>query len=73
MAERTDAELLRAACGHAPAFRDFYDRHGRRIYTFHLGRTRDPDAAHDLTAETFAQAWLSRRRFVDGAAGSALP
>src|SRR5204863_6757459 len=30
-------------------------------------------AASDLTAETFAQAWLSRRSFRDQAAGSALP
>jgi RNA polymerase sigma-70 factor (ECF subfamily) len=73
MADTTDAELLRAACEDPAAFRDFYDRHGRRIYMFHVGRTRDPDAAHDLTAETFGQAWISRRRFVDEFAGSALP
>jgi RNA polymerase sigma factor (sigma-70 family) len=30
-------------------------------------------AASDLTAETFAQAWLNRRRFRDQRAGSALP
>jgi RNA polymerase sigma factor (sigma-70 family) len=30
-------------------------------------------AASDLTAETFAQAWLSRRSFRDEAEGSALP
>jgi DNA-directed RNA polymerase specialized sigma24 family protein len=28
------------------------------------------DAAHDLTAETFAQAWLARTRFRDRATGS---
>ena len=32
-----------------------------------------PDAAHDLTAETFAQAWLTRARFRDEAGGSAAP
>lgn len=73
MSQPTDAELLRAASELATPFREFYDRHARRIYSFHLARTRDPDAAHDLTAETFAQAWLSRRRFADRAAGSALP
>jgi RNA polymerase sigma-70 factor (ECF subfamily) len=73
MADTTDAELLRIACEHASAFRELYDRHARRIYMFHVARTRDAEAARDLTAETFAQAWLSRRRFVDKAAGSALP
>jgi RNA polymerase sigma-70 factor (ECF subfamily) len=38
-----------------------------------LRQTRDPDAAHDLTAETFAQAWLVRARFRDESGGSALP
>ena len=37
-----------------------------------LGRRVDW-AASDLTAETFAQAWLSRRRFRDQRDGSALP
>ena len=60
---RTDAELIRAA----------RDRCRRRsascttatptqVHGYHLRRTRDPHAAHDLTAETFAQAWLARRR-----------
>jgi len=31
------------------------------------------DAAFDLTAETFAQAWIMRRRFRDEAEGSAAP
>ena len=37
------------------------------------GAASDADAAHDLTAETFAQAWLSRARFRDEAGGSAGP
>ena len=40
---------------------------------YHLRRSRDADSAHDLTAETFAQAWLARRRFRDDAGGSAGP
>ena len=52
-------------------FRELYDRYAERIYGYHLRRTRDRDAAHDLAAETFAQAWLSRRRFRDEAGGSA--
>ena len=70
---RTDAELLRAARTDAHSFRELYDRHAQRVYGFHLRRTGDADAAHDLTAETFAQAWLVRRRFKDRAGGSAVP
>jgi RNA polymerase sigma factor (sigma-70 family) len=70
---RTDAELIRAAKTDAAAFRELYDRYARRIHGYHVRRTRDPHAAHDLTAETFAQAWLARRRFRDHAGGSAGP
>jgi RNA polymerase sigma factor (sigma-70 family) len=70
---RTDAELLRAARTDPHSFRELYDRHAQRVYGYQLRRTGDADAAHDLTAETFAQAWLSRKRFRDRAGGSALP
>jgi RNA polymerase sigma factor (sigma-70 family) len=70
---RTDAELLRAARVDAAAFRELYERYAAQIHAFHLRRTRDVHAAHDLTAETFAQAWLARRRFHDRANGSAGP
>lgn len=70
---RTDAELLRAARADAGAFRELYERYADRVYGFHVRRTRDAHAAHDLTAETFAQAWLSRTRFRDRAGGSAGP
>ena len=69
----TDAQLLRAAHTDSKAFRELYDRYAERMYRFHLARSRDPDAAHDLTAETFAQAWLGRTRFEDAAGGSAGP
>ena len=69
----TDAELLAASRTDARAFRELYDRHAETIHRFHLGRTRQREAALDLTAETFAQAWLSRGRFRDLAGGSALP
>ena len=69
----TDAELIAAARTDAAAFRTLYDRYATRILSFHERRTRDADAAHDLTAETFAQAWLSRTRFRDEAGGSAGP
>jgi RNA polymerase sigma-70 factor (ECF subfamily) len=69
----TDAELLVAARTDATAFRELYERYAPRIHGFHLARARDPQAADELTAETFAQAWLVRRRFRDEAGGSAGP
>ena len=50
-----------------------YERYAARVHGYHLRRSQDPHAAHDLTAETFAQAWLSRGRFRDEARGSAGP
>jgi RNA polymerase sigma-70 factor, ECF subfamily len=69
----SDAALLAAARHDARAFHELYVRHAARIHAQHLRQTRDPDAAHDLTAETFAQAWLARERFRDESGGSALP
>ena len=71
--EPTDRELLRLADRDAAAFRQVYDRHAARIHGFHLRRTGDPGAAFELTAETFAEAWLSRGRFADPGDGSAAP
>jgi RNA polymerase sigma factor (sigma-70 family) len=62
-----------AARGDARAFRELYERYATQVYGYHVRRSRDPHAAHDLTAETFAQAWLSRGRFRDEANGSAGP
>ena len=70
---RTDADLIRASRTDAGAFRQLYDRYAERVYRFHLGRSRDASAAHDLTAETFAQAWLSRTGFRDESGGSGGP
>src|SRR5436309_15767065 len=70
---KTDNELLRAAKTDPAAFRELYDRYAVDVHGFHLRRTRDAHAAHDLTAETFAQAWLARQRFRDYAGGSAGP
>ena len=70
---RSDAALLLAARADPSAFHELYERHAERVHAFLLRRTGDPDAAHDLTAETFAQAWLSRARFRDEADGSAAP
>jgi RNA polymerase sigma factor (sigma-70 family) len=70
---RSDAELLTAARTDPAAFRELYERYAVRIEGYHLRRCGDPHAALDLTAETFAQAWLARARFRDEAAGSASP
>jgi RNA polymerase sigma-70 factor (ECF subfamily) len=69
----TDAELLRRAHDDPAAFRRLYERHAGAVHAYHLRRTGAPDAAEDLTAETFAQAWIARRRFRDRAGGSAAP
>ena len=68
-----DADLLVASHDDPRAFRELYERYATRIYGYHLRRSQDPHAAHDLTAETFAQAWISRTRFRDESAGSAGP
>jgi len=73
MALPTDADLLAAARTDASAFRAFYERYAERVHGYHLRRTREPDAAYDLTAETFAQAWLARGRFRDRTGGTAGP
>jgi RNA polymerase sigma factor (sigma-70 family) len=65
----TDAELLRAR--EPGAFGELYERHVQAVYRW-LAR-RGEHVAADLTAETFAQAWLSRRRFRDRGDGFALP
>src|SRR5690242_1694723 len=70
---KSDARLLRAARTEPAAFRELYERHAARIHGYHLNRCRDREAAHDLTAETFARAWLLRGRFEDRAGGSAAP
>src|SRR4051794_29461103 len=65
----TDAELVRAA--DAGAFGELYGRHAAAVHEWFARRVAW--AAADLTAETFARAWLSRRRFRDDREGTALP
>jgi RNA polymerase sigma-70 factor (ECF subfamily) len=69
----TDAALLAAARADPEAFRELYGRYADRIHRYFLRRTREAESAYDLTAETFAQAWLVRARFMDLADGSAAP
>ena len=67
----TDAELIRAARTDPDAFAELYRRHVGAVNGFF--RSRAPQAAGELTAETFAQAVLSLHRFRDEADGLALP
>jgi RNA polymerase sigma factor (sigma-70 family) len=69
----SDAALLAAARDQPDAFRELYDRYAARVHAYFARRTGDEHAAHDLTAETFAQAWIVRARFRDEAGGSAGP
>jgi RNA polymerase sigma-70 factor (ECF subfamily) len=45
------------------AFGDFYREHATAMARYFARRVSDPEAALDLTAETFAQAYAGRRRF----------
>jgi RNA polymerase sigma factor (sigma-70 family) len=60
----TDEELLGSPG--REAFGIFYDRHARAVIEYFARRTRDPESAADLTAETFAAAIIARRRFRPG-------
>jgi RNA polymerase sigma factor (sigma-70 family) len=60
----TDEQLL--ASSGRDAFAMFYDRHAGSVLAYFARRTRDPEAAADLTAETFAAAIVARRRFRPG-------
>jgi RNA polymerase sigma factor (sigma-70 family) len=57
----TDDELLIRQ--DADSFELFYSRYFERLLVFFARRTRDAELAADLTAETFAAALASRRRY----------
>src|SRR5918994_2028984 len=57
----TDEALLLS--GEPEDFGRFYDRHVRSLLAYFQRRTRDPEVAADLTAETFAAALAARPRF----------
>ena len=59
--EPSDAELLSAT--DTRSFELFYRRHFEGLLGFFARRTRDPELAADLTAETFAAALHARRRY----------
>lgn len=59
----TDSDLIKVARRDPDAFCTFYDRHAARLHAWLLQETTNFDVATDLTAETFAQALRSLRRF----------
>jgi RNA polymerase sigma-70 factor (ECF subfamily) len=61
MRDPSDAELLSAA--DTASFERFYRRHFETVLGFFARRTRDPELAADLTAETFAAALTARHRY----------
>ena len=65
VADMSDAELLRLTAEDADseAFGAFYRRHQDSLTAFLVHHTRDPDAAQDLVAETFAVAYSKAGRF----------
>jgi RNA polymerase sigma factor (sigma-70 family) len=69
----TDAQLLRAAQSDPQAFREFYERYAVWVHSWFQRQTGSDSVALDLTAETFAQAWHSLKRFRDLADGSGAP
>ena len=73
MQSLTDAELLRRASREADLFGVVYRRHVGVIYGRLRRETRSGTVAADLTAETFAQAFLHHKRFRDPGDGSAAP
>ena len=63
MGTERSADRLRRSVDNPDAFGGFYDAHFEGLLRYLTRRTCDAEAGLDLTAETFAQAFLSRRRF----------
>lgn len=59
----SDAVLLAGALADPDAFAAFYRRYERLILGYMLRRTGDPELAADLSAEVFASALRSARRY----------
>lgn len=67
----SDAELI-ASIDDTDAFAELYERHVDDVLRYFVRRTGCAQTAADMTAETFASALVSRRRFRDtGAPGRA--
>jgi RNA polymerase sigma factor (sigma-70 family) len=69
----SDLDLLRLARKDRRHFGELAERHIEPLYRWLLARTRDPQVAADLTAETLAQALASLGRFREPTSESAAP
>jgi RNA polymerase sigma-70 factor (ECF subfamily) len=67
--DATDETLLSAT--DAGSFEEFYLRQSEPLLGFFVRRTRDPELAADLCAETFAAALASRHRYRPAAGAAA--
>jgi RNA polymerase sigma-70 factor, ECF subfamily len=65
------AEHLKRSVRRPEAFGDFFDAHFDGLLRYLTRRTCDAEAGLDLTAESFAQAYLSRHRFRGSTEGEA--
>ena len=65
-----DGALLVLSREDPDAFGTFYERHAEDLLRFFARRTLDPDAAAELTAETFAEAFASRHRYRERGVGA---
>ena len=63
--ERNDSQLLIDSWDDPEAFGELYRRHAEDLLRYFARRTLDPEAAAELTAETFAEAFASRRSYTD--------
>jgi RNA polymerase sigma factor (sigma-70 family) len=67
-----DVELILRSRHEPELFGVLFERHAEPMLAFFAHRTLDPEAAAELVAETFAEAFSSRARFRDqGVAGAA--
>ena len=69
--DKDPAGTLRRSADDPEIFAEFYEGHFERILAYLARRVCDPDLALELTAETFAQAYMSRRRFRGSSAAEA--
>ena len=71
MNSTSPADQLRRSAREPEAFGHFYDAHFEDLLRYLTRCTCDAEAGLDLTAESFAQAYLSRRRFRGSTDGEA--